>query len=182
MIKNPVLYAFVLLLHKQQARQHRQMAAAAAATGKSCGSACAPDKQEQEKQRPPFPLAASVSATGSPGPVAHSSGSAWPCRVRYPSKRQRFSHTELLSTTPCWADAADEYAISGLDAGRPLLRDEKAAKDDGRRGSTSRLLPWQRYPDKGGDLNRKGGARRSLCNGNEMIFSGQIHFKLWGEF
>lgn len=102
MIINPVWYTFVWMLHKQQVRQHRWMAAAAAATGKSCGSARAPDKQQQQqaaskqKQRPPFPPAASVSAMGSPGPVAHSSGSAWPCRVRYPSERQPFSPTELV--------------------------------------------------------------------------------------
>lgn len=153
MIKNPVLYAFVWLLHKQRTRQHQWMAAAAAATGKSCGSACAPDKQQQEKQRPPFPLAASVSATGSPGPVAHSSGSAWPCRVRYPSKRQRFSPTKLVPSKPCWADAADQYAKAGLDADRPLLCD---TEDDCRRGSMSRMLPWQRHPDKGRGPKQKG--------------------------
>lgn len=102
MIINPVWYTFVWMLHKQQVRQHRWMAAAAAATGKSCGSARAPDKQQQQqaaskqKQRPPCPPAASVSAMGSPGPVAHSSGSAWPWRVRYPSERQPFSPTKLV--------------------------------------------------------------------------------------
>lgn len=152
------------------------MAAAATAIGKSCGSACAPDKQQKEKQRPPFPLAARVSATGSPGPVAHSSGSAWPCRVRYPSKRQRCNPSKLVPSKPCWADAVDQCAKAGLDADRPLLCDETAAENDCRQGSMSWMLPWQRHPDKGGDLNRKGGGRRSLCNVNEMVFSGQIQF------
>lgn len=141
-------------------QQHRWMAAAAAATGESCGNACAADKQQQEKQRPPSPLAASVSATGSPGRVAQSSGSAWPCRVRYPSKER------------CRANAADQYAKVGLDTDRPLLCDEAAAEDDCRPGSGSRMLPW-RHPAKGGEHNRKGG--EGLCNVNEMAFSDPNH-------
>lgn len=71
------------------------------------------------------------------------------------------------------ANAADQPAKAGLDADRPLLGDETAAEDDCRPGSASWMLPW-RHPDKGGEHSRKGGG--SLCNVNEMIFSGLIHY------
>lgn len=149
-------------------RQHRWMAAAAAATGKSCGRACAPDKQQQEKQRPPFPLAASDSASGSPGRVAHSSGSAWPCRGRYPSKRLSSPHPRIppskCSGSKCWIGPGRWQAFAAWWEGLQRMTTDREARVGCCHGS--HILIWE-----GSETEREGGGRRSsLWKVNESVW------------
>lgn len=148
-------------------QQHGWMAAAAAATGESCGSACAADKQqkksnahlllEQPASQPRVVLDQLLGAQAVLDRVGY---------VTHPKNGvEQTQRTNMLKRA---------WTLTGLCC---VMR---AAEDDCRPGSGSRMLPW-RHPAKGGERNRKGGVE-GLCNVNEMVFFWPKSLITVGEF